>query len=271
MQTYRTSFKQGFNWIRESFALFRQSPGKWLLLALTYVVFYIMMPALQILPLVLKILIGLSWPLFLVVAIAIFRDADLDRETELGDIIKGIKPHANKLLALGGLCLIYGMIVSYFTQDDMQALAAMADIKAVPEAEASMTHNLGFMLKLALLLLPMLMATWFSPMLIAFNGYTLAKAIKSSIAGCLQFWLELGAAWLILTVFMALAMMLIGLLIGLIAAISQPLGLSLIAVLLLGGLFVATALMLAFQYVSYRDIFQMAASQPAESSTVVGL
>lgn len=269
MQTYRTSFKQGYDWIRESLALFRQGPAKWLLLSLAYVIFYIVLPALQVLPLLLKILIGLSWPVFLVAAIAMFREADRRRETELGDIMQSLKPHMSKLLALGGLCLLYGMVVSYFTQDDMRALAAMTNIKAVPEAEASMTRNLGFVLKLALLLLPMLMATWFSPMLIAFNDYSLGKAIKSSIAGCLQFWLALGAAWLILTVFMTLAMMLIGLIIGLIAAISQPLGLSLIAVLLLGSLFVATALMLAFQYVSYRDIFRMATTQPAER-TIAG-
>ncbi|HEX5538431.1 MAG TPA: BPSS1780 family membrane protein, partial [Methylophilaceae bacterium] len=236
MQTYQSSFKQGFIWIRESFALFKPSPAKWLLLALAYVILYVVLPSLQLLPLVLKVLIGLSWPLFLVVAIAMFREADLQRDTELGDILRALKPHVNKLLALGGICLLYGMVVSYFTQDDMQALATLTDIKAVPEAEASMARNLGFVVKFVLLLTPMLMATWFSPMLIAFNDYPLGKAVKSSIAGCLKFMLALGAAWLILTVFMTLGMMLIGMVIGLIAAISQPLGLSLIAVLLLSSL-----------------------------------
>lgn len=261
MQTEPSNLKQGFSWIRQSFTLFGQSPAKWFLLALAYVTFYMVLPSLPALPLLLKILIGLSWPMFVVLAIALFRETDLQREAKLADIIQQIRPHAGKLLALGGLCLLYGVVVSFFTQDDLQALPAITEIQAMPEGDVG--ASMMFMLKLALLLTPMLMATWFSPMLIVFNGYSLGKAIKSSIAGCLQFLLALGAAWLLLTMLITLGMMLIGLVIGLLAAFSQALGLSLITLLLFSSLFMATALMLAFQYVSYRDIFRMAAVQPA--------
>jgi hypothetical protein len=117
---------------------------------------------------------------------------------------------------------------------------------------------LPFALKLSLLLLPLMMATWFSPMLIAFNNYPLIKAIKSSIAGSIQYLVALGVAWILLSGGIVLVMLIVGIIVGIVGSLVPVLGQMLTSFLIFGCLLLATALMLAFQYVSYRDVFRAA-------------
>jgi hypothetical protein len=104
----------------------------------------------------------------------------------------------------------------------------------------------------------MIMATWFSPMLIAFNNYTVIKAIKSSIAGSLQYMLAMGVAWLLLTLGIFALLMIAGIFMALISSSLPILGQLVMPAVVFGSLLLATALMLAFQYVSYRDVFRAA-------------
>ena len=126
------------------------------------------------------------------------------------------------------------------------------------QAAAIFGKTLPFILKLTLALIPMMMATWFSPMLIAFNNYTVAKAIKSSIAGTLQYMLALLVAWIMLTVGIFAVLIIAGIVIAMMGSLAPTLGQLLMPILLFGCLLTATALMLAFQYVSYRDVFRAA-------------
>jgi hypothetical protein len=114
--------------------------------------------------------------------------------------------------------------------------------------------------KLILLLLPLLMATWFSPMLIVYNNYSLFKSIKSSIAGCLMYIFPLGLSWLIFSTIAILFMLSCGLLIGALASLFPAIGPSLMGAIIFFALLVITSVMFAFQYISYRDIFKSAKS-----------
>lgn len=257
MEMQQSAMQQGATWTKASFALFRQNPSKWMLLALSYVMIFMVIPAIPQFPVPLKIVIGMLWPLFMVLAIGMYREADAKRDTDLGDIVELIKPHIGKLAALGAICLIYGVIINFFTKTDMDALSLMAQSTTPQAPEEVLSKTIPLLLKLLVFLAPLLMVTWFSPMLVAFDDYQLPKAIKSSLAACLQYMLPMGAAWLMLTVSMMLGTMVVGLVAGFLAAFSQVLGLSLIGLVLLGSLLMATAWMLAFQYVSYRDIYKI--------------
>jgi hypothetical protein len=114
--------------------------------------------------------------------------------------------------------------------------------------------------KLILLLLPLLMATWFSPMLIVYNHYSLFKSIKSSIAGCLMYIAPLGLSWLIFSTTAILFMLSCGVLIGSLASFFPSIGPSLMGAIIFFALLVITSVMFAFQYISYRDIFKTARS-----------
>lgn len=257
--------KTGISWVTESVALFRTAPRKWLLLSLTYVGLFIMLPSVPALQL-LSFISVLLWPAFLAIALAFYRNAEMEKVQNLTVIINYIKPKIGQLIGLGGACLLYAALVSLLLNSDLQGLATLAQSKATqPEAQMTepqmvefMKKMTPFLLKLTLLLIPLMMATWFAPMLIAFNNYSLVKAIKSSIAGSLQYIVALGAAWLVLTAGILALMLVVGIVAGIVSSLIPTLGQMLMSLVLFSVFLVATAIMLAFQYVSYRDVFRAA-------------
>ncbi len=260
MAILETSAKTGKSWISESLALYKSAPNKWILLASAYVAVFMMIPSLPGFQLFSLITI-LIWPIFMVIAITMYRNADNNVTQTLSEIIAMIKPKMRPLIALGGIFLLYGVLVSLLLNSDIDGLVGMTksvDRMTDTQAEALFQMMLPLLLKLTLALIPMMMATWFSPMLIAFNNYTVAKAIKSSIAGSLQYMLALGVAWLLLTLGIFALLALVGLVIAIVGNFAPMLGQLLMPILLFGCLLLATALMLAFQYVSYRDVFRAA-------------
>ena len=250
----------GISWVKESVALFKTAPRKWLLLGLAYVGLFMMLPSVPGLQLFAFVSI-LIWPVFLAIAIALYRNAEMKKQQNIGEIITQIQPKIQTLIGLGGACLLYAVLVSFVLNSDLQGLTAIAESKAkMTESQmmAFLQKMFPLLLKLTLLLVPLMMATWFSPMLIAFNNYGLVKAIKSSIAGSIQYMIALGAAWAVLTAGILALMLAVGIVAGLISAMVPVLGQMLMSFIVFGCLLLATALMLAFQYVSYRDVFRAA-------------
>lgn len=252
--------KTGFSWVKESIDLFKTAPSKWLLLGLAYVALFMMIPSIPGLQLFAFISV-LIWPVFLVIAILLYRNTDIKKTQNLSEIVENIKPKITALIALGAACLLYGVLVSFVLNSDIQGVATLKQASAtLTESQAMllMQKMLPLLLKLVLLLIPLMMATWFSPMLIAVNNYTVIKAIKSSIAGSLQYMIALAAAWLLLSAGVVTLMLAVGILAGVIASMVPVLGQILMSLVVFGCLLLATTLMLAFQYVSYRDVFRAA-------------
>lgn len=252
--------KTGLSWVQESMALFNTAPRKWLTVALVYVGLFMMLPSVPVLQFFAFISI-LIWPVFLAIAIALYRNAEMKKQQALPDIITQIQPKIQSLIGLGGACLLYAVLVSFILNSDLQGLQLLlGDKDKMTESQmaAFVQKMFPLLLKLSLLLIPLMMATWFSPMLIAFNNYGLVKAIKSSIAGSLQYMVALSVSWLVLTLGILALMLVVGILAGIVSALAPMLGQMLMSIILFGGLLLATALMLAFQYVSYRDIFKAA-------------
>lgn len=252
MAIFESSAKTGMSWVKESIDLFKSAPRKWLLLALAYIGFFILLPAMPGLQLLTFISI-LIWPVFLAISAALYRNAEMKKQQNLSETIQNIQAKISPLIALGAACLLYAVLVGFLLNSDIQGLAELMQNKTkMTESEMMifMQKMTPVLLKMLLLSVPLLMATWFAPMLIAFNNYSLVKAIKSSIAGALQYAIALIAAWLLFTVGIA-ALMLPVIIVG---ALVPVLG----QILLFGCFLLATAMMLAFQYVSYRDVFRAA-------------
>jgi hypothetical protein len=260
MAIHESRTKTGISWVTESLNLFKTAPRNWLLLALAYVTLFMMIPSIGGLEFLAFFSI-LIWPVFLAIAIALYRNADMKKQQKLSETFNNIKPKILTLMALGGACLLYGALISFMLNSDLQGLVAIAQNKTNMSESQMMTllqKMFPVLLKMILLLIPLMMATWFAPMLIAFNNYALVKAIKSSVAGSLQYLIALGTAWLLLTVGIMLLMMGVGVVAGLISSMVPVLGQMLMSLVVFGCLLLATALMLAFQYVSYRDVFRAA-------------
>ncbi len=254
--------KTGISWVGESLALLKQAPRKWLLLALVYLGVFVFIPSFPGLQIFAFVTI-LIWPIFIAIAIRMYRNAEYQKEENMPAIMQLIQPKLRRLVTLGFVNLLYFIIVSIILSSDMQVLTEiMNEQKQMSEQEVvlAMQTMMPIFLKLILLFIPLVMAVWFAPMLIAFNDYSVVKSIKSSIAGSLQYVVAMTAAWLLLTAGMMLLMLAASVFSGLFAFVSLAFAQSLMTILIFGALLMSVALTLAFQYVSYRDIFRAASN-----------
>lgn len=252
--------KTGLSWVKESLDLFKTQPSKWMLLAIAYVGIFMMLPSIPGLG-IFALLTVLIWPVFIAFAVMMYRNAEMGKQVTVQAVLAKIQPKFTVLMLLGLACLVYATLATYILNSDIQGLMSFADKAAQmseSEYEKFMDKFVPFMLKLLLLLLPLFVATWFAPVLIAINNYTLVNAIKSSIAGVLQYTVAMGAAWLVLSAGVMMLMLVVGLVIGVLGALVPMLAQALMPMLVFGCLLLATALMFAFQYVSYRDVFRAA-------------
>ncbi len=252
--------KTGMSWIGESIALFKLAPRQWLLLALAYLGIFILIPSLPGVQLFAFVTIVI-WPIFIAIAIRMYRNAEFQKQENFSTMMQLIQPKIRKLMALGLVNLSYFIVVSMLLNADMQTLTEiMNNQQQMTEQEmvVAMQDMTPIFVKLMLLFIPLMMATWFAPMLIAFNHYSVMKALKSSIAGSLQYLVALIAAWLLLTAGITLLMLAASIFSGLFAFMHLAFAQSLMTVLVFGALLISIALTLAFQYVSYRDIFRAA-------------
>lgn len=257
-----TGIQRGQRWVRESFALFKTQPHFWMLWSLAYIIVFMVLPSLPHMGF-LGLLTVIVWPVCMVFVVMLYRQADLGLPATPAAVIAKLQPHLKTLMLLGLSCLVYAVLATYLLSSDLASLVAHAPTKA-GMSDTQMTQFvegvLTFTVKVLLLLLPLFITTWFSPMLITVNGYPLVKAIKSSIAGMLQYMWPMGAAWLMMTLVMVALMLALGLLIGIVGALVPMLAQLLMPLLVFGILLVTNAMMFAFQYISYRDVFRAAAA-----------
>lgn len=255
-----TGTQQGLRWVRESLALFKTQPHIWMLWSLAYIVIFMVLPSLPLLGF-LGLLSVVIWPACMAFVVMLYRQVDLQGQMTPRIVWQQLQTHFRTLVLLGLSCLIYAVLATYLLSSELAALVAHAPTKA-GMSESQMTqfleNTLSFVVKVLLLLLPLFIATWFSPMLIALNGYALPKAIKSSIAGMLQYTMPMGVSWLVMTLGMLVVMLGLGLVIGILGALIPMLAQLLMPLLVFAALLVINALMFAFQYISYKDVFRAA-------------
>ncbi|PKO93388.1 MAG: hypothetical protein CVU15_02240 [Betaproteobacteria bacterium HGW-Betaproteobacteria-1] len=263
------AFKSGLDWVYRSVFLFRQNPPKWLLHALLYATLFIMLPSIPVMPVLISLLIILFWPTFLALFMGVFREADLGRDTEPRELVEEIKPNFVKLITLGGVFLAYGILTGVMVRDEMVELNALVAGKA--EAEIVMQQLLPLIFKMLLILTPMIMASWFSPMLVGFQGYGVLEAIKHSFWQCGRNLIAIIVAWSILSMSLFLVLLIAGLFVGIISAISALLGTFLMSLVVFAMLLLVTYFLLAIQYYSYRHVYyhpEAMAEAAADDATV---
>jgi hypothetical protein len=253
----KITFRDSIRWNKESFKLFKKTPNQSLMLSLAYLFIFMLLPSMPMIQ-IFSIASILIWPIFLVFAVNFYKTHDKNKEENFLAVFEKIKPRLATLLMLGFICLIYAAMVTMVLNSEMQGFIQLSENNN--ELVTVINNFVPMIGKLILLLLPLLMATWFSPMLIVYNNYSLFKSIKSSIAGCLMYIFPLGLSWLIFSTIAILFMLSCGLLIGALASLFPAIGPSLMGAIIFFALLVITSVMFAFQYISYRDIFKSAKS-----------
>lgn len=229
---------QGWRWIVAGFRLFAKSPQIWIVFFLIYLVVELVLAV--FVPVVGPIGSALLDPLFLAGFMAGCRALELDEELEIAHLFAGFSAHARQLATLGGLYLsgkilivmlamgVTSMLYGPMPQLDLAKLDA-ADPALLPLLMQYMVMGALVMA----LLVPLLMAYWFAPALVLFDGLSAKQAMKLSFAACLSNILPFTLYGVV-----GMALFVLG---------SIPLGLGLLAVI---PVLFATSV-----YAAYRDIF----------------
>lgn len=240
------SASQGWGWISGGFRHFKANPWTWILVTVGYAV---VIMVLSLVPLLGGILASLMAPILTGGLMLGANDQAHGRPLGFQHLFAGFSNHTGQLVLAGvlylcglilaaipavflvgapmllGMGTMNGMDPTTFSQDPQLLAGAMDD------AFPAQTFLLPF-LAAALLMLPVAMAYWFAPALIAVDGLSAWSAMKLSFRGCLKNILPF-------------------LIYGILALILVILG----SLPLLLGLLVVMPTLIASMYVSYRDIF----------------
>lgn len=218
----------GTRWIADAWNLFRESVLTWYLVLLVFIGIGF---AVSLLPVVGRFAPGLIGPF--VVALVAFLAADIrsGRGADIGRAFNALARPAPQLALLGGLALAANALIAvvayviFFGPGGVRIALGLA----LPTLDIRLA--LAFLVILALTI-PVAMALYFAPILIALHDRDVPTALRTSVEACARNWVPF-------------------LLFGLAA-----LGLGIVAVLPLGlGLLVAIPVMMLTGYTSYRDIF----------------
>jgi len=193
----------GWRWIADGWDLFKRQPAMWI--GITLLLFIIFIGA-SLIPL-LGLFSGLFWPVF-VAGIAIgCRALHEGGELKLAHLFAGFQQRLGTLIGVGAISSLIALAVTF------AVFAAMGGgmLATVGSEDPQALAGLGVALLLAILiisalLLPLVMAMWFAPLLVVFHEMGAWESMKQSFTGCLRTivpFLIYGLALLVLAVLAA--------------------------------------------------------------------
>jgi uncharacterized membrane protein len=218
-----------WTWITKGFQLFKANPAMWIILLVIYLA--IMIP-LSMLPIIGSVLSTLLAPVFAAGMMWGCRALTRNQDLEINHLFEGFKHNTSQLVAVGGIYMVSLLLVAVIAvlTLDKATVELLVQGKEVSTEQAD--AMLLPILTTFLLLLPVLMAYWFAPVLAGLHNLTAVEAMKLSFNACLK---NLLPFFLYGFIFMLL----------LIVAII-PFGL---------GLVVVVPMMMTSLYTSYADVF----------------
>ena len=241
----------GWQWILSGFAIFKRNPPMLSMLVISY---WFTVIFLNILPIVGALVASLLIPGLSVGLMQASRNLERGQPVGLQTLFGGLKENTKTLLALGALYL--------FCTLGILGLSALIDggdlfnyMLADTKAERLTLEEADFVLPALLvmaLLVPLMMAYWFAPILAAWHRLTLGRSLFFSFVAC-------GMNWRPFMVFIAglflIAGVIPGVLLGLLLSLFPGAqGFITAIVMVLMGLIVAPVIFASF-YACYRDIF----------------
>ncbi|MEO8132791.1 MAG: BPSS1780 family membrane protein [Betaproteobacteria bacterium] len=234
----RVAAGQGFSWIGAAWTLFKAAPGSWVA---CFLIFVVIMILLAVVPLLGNIAGALLSPILIGGLMLGCRDIGRDEEMMVSHLFAGFKERSGPLFVLGllefGLSLVAMLIAALIIFLTVGAMIVGILMGNSPQPVDMLAPEFWLAMALVLavvvgLFIPVTMAAWFAPALVALNGVEPLQALKSSFFACLKNFIPFlvyGIAMLVLAI---------------VATI--PLGLGW---LLLGPVMIASI------YTAYRDIF----------------
>ena len=218
-----------WQWVVDGFRLFWKNPLMWLVL---FVIYLLIIVPISLIPAVGGLAATLLAPVFSAGLMWGCKAISENQDLEINHLFVGFKHNTKQLVATGSMYMVgllaIALVVSA-TVDKTVMSALVAGQTLTPEQANSVMLPLLFAL---LLLMPLLMAYWFAPVLVGLNGFSAVNAMKLSFKASLRNVLPM----------LAYSVMIFGLMV--VAII--PFGL---------GLLVVIPTMMTSLYTSYQDIF----------------
>ena len=228
----------GWLWLSQGFWHFRQNPFQWIIALVVWVVITMIV---SLVPFLGSLATTLLAP---VVAAGFMIGANAQNEGgdfEVGHLFSGFSAGVGQLVLVGLLYLVgfivIGLLAAVLVGGSMMTafggMAAMEQANPAQVDPAMMTSAILIPLLIVFALsIPLVMAYWFAPALVALEGLSAITAMKMSFVGCLKNMLPF-------------------LIYGLIAAVLFVVG----SIPLLLGLLVVIPMLTASVFVAYKDIY----------------
>lgn len=249
----KSTLNKAHHWVTQSILLTKLNFKVTLLLGSAYIFAYLLVPSIPSLSFISPFLI-IAWPISTMIFINFFRLTQDKKETDFKALVKIDKESIRVLIYLGVICLFYSLLISLILSSDIKNVLAAA---SEPEISEDMSNNVfSILIKFMVLAIPVLMATWFSPILIAYHNFGLIKAIKSSFAGVLLSIVPITLSWLILLGgFISLIFLMI--MVFTILGSSENVLVSYVLIFLCMIVLAAyISTLFSFQYTTYKDVYK---------------
>jgi uncharacterized membrane protein len=220
---------RGWSWIASAWAMFKRQPGAWIGVIVILLVIYVALGFLHVVGFLASLLLG---PVFGGGILLGCRAADEGRALEVGHLFAGFRERFGQLVLVGALNLVAttAIVLAVALVTGVSLALTAGQVASMPPA-ALLSVALAILI-IAALQLPVMMAVWFAPALVALQGKEAIPAMRESFVGCLRNVVPFLVYGLVL------------------------LGLSLPASLLAGlGWLVLLPVMAASVYTSWKDIF----------------
>ncbi len=219
-----------FDWMHRGWKLFLANPGVWIG---SSALLLVMLMAISIVPVFGQIAAHLLAPLFGAGMIQIARQLDAGHQPEVADLFAGFRHNAGQLVMVGVFFAIgiFGLAFIAFILVSSGVIGGIITGRVAGLGIAFGTTMLAAVV-VALLSVPIIMATWFSPALVFLHDMQPLAAMRASMAAGAKNWLTM----IIFGIFLVVALFFATL----------PLGL---------GLLLLLPVFSAAVYASYRDIF----------------
>ena len=233
LDTRQVKAKQGLQWIMSGFYLFRQSPAAWIIVVFTMV---LIATTLALVPLLGTFLFTLISPVFLAGIMQGCRNQEQGQRMALAHLFIAFKKQAIPLITIGGTYLIGQVLIIGIARliGGSEASDLLLYGKRVDDSQIMYVADnlLSALLAVVTLSIPLMMAVWFSPMLVFFHNVPPIPAMQKSFFACLMNFIPFQVYGIVLIILTIIA--------------AVPWGL---------GLVILVPTIFASIYVSYKDIF----------------
>ena len=233
MEIHQVNAKQGLQWILSGFYLFRKAPLAWIFVCFTLMLIAM---AMSLIPLLGKFIFTLISPVFLAGIMLGRKDMEQGKPLEMTHLFVAFRTNSAPLITIGGIYLIGQILIIGLVM--LIGGSQMTDMllygKRVDESELMgvMSNMLMSSLIALTLSIPLMMASWFSPLLVVFHNVPPIVAMQRSFFACLKNFIPFQVYGITLIVLTILSLM--------------PYGI---------GLVILIPTIFASIYVSYKDIF----------------